>query len=220
MAPPHRGLNEEERRIHELLKQMTDATDDAISNAVNCFQKYDTALAQQVTAGDAKINALQHQVEEECMISIARHQPVARDLRELIAGAFIASDLERIADYASNIAATVMQLSEAPEGRCVELMTEQGARCRSMLQSVMKSYHEHNEALARQVADEDDALDATEEKIIQRILELMNTASDHVRHTHMLWISHSLERIGDHITNIAERVVFMETGVNVDLNHP
>jgi phosphate transport system protein len=218
MVPPNRGLSEEESRIHELLIQMTEATERAIVEAVNCFQNHDTEAARALILRDNKINALQHQIEEECVITIARHQPVARDLRELIADTFIACELERMADHATGIADTVIQMSAAPQGRCVELIGEQGDRCRNMLQSVMKAYHEHNETLARQVADEDKAMDTAEQEIVKRILELMESASDHIRHTHMLWISHSLERIGDHITNIAERVVFMESGVNVDLN--
>jgi len=215
---PRRGLSEEEEHIHQLLEQMGSATDRAIQDALSCFHSQDTILAREIISRDAKINALQHQVEEACLATIARQQPVARDLRDLLANTFIASDLERIADHAADIAGIVLLMKAAPAGDCAEAMITLGNKCRDMLKRIMLAHSECNEQLARQVAAEDDEVDAEEQRIISGVLEHMAQAADHLAGTHVLWAVHNVERIGDHITNIAERIVFMETGVNPDLN--
>ena len=213
-----RGLSEEENHIHALLLQMGETTDQAIADALNCLPDHNVKLAQDIINRDTRINALQHQIEEQCLVAIARQQPVAHDLRDLVSSSFIASDLERIADHAADIASIVLQMSAAPQSNFSQALVELGNRCRNMLQKIMTAHSECNAQLAREVAAEDDEVDLGEKNIIADVLDHMKNSSDHLGSTHMLWIVHNIERIGDHITNIAERIVFRETGVNLDLN--
>lgn len=214
-----RLLNRKECNIHDLLVQMSDAAIKAIEDSLQCFRTQDKKLAQNIIAGDSAINNLQHQVEEECITTIALHQPVASDLRDLMSDTYIAIELERIADHAADVARIVQKMSEAPHPEFIDPIDSLGQKTRHMLARAIESYDACNEQQARQIAKEDDEVDKIEQAVIDNILEYMRKGSgDTTSCTQVLWIVHNLERIGDRVTNIAERVVFMATGETVDLN--
>ena len=217
MAP--RALNGKESLIHDLLVQMSEATDKAIEDALQCFMQHDVQFAEKIIAGDEAINRLQHQIEEECLTTIARHQPVARDLRDLVADTYIALELERIADHAADIARIVLKMQQQPITRFNESILSLGQQCRSMLANALASYQGHDVQKARELAAKDDEVDYAEQRIIDEILAYLCSHSQESKTcTYTLWVVHNLERIGDRVTNIAERVIFIVTGENVDLN--
>lgn len=219
MTRKHHVLNGEETKLHHLLIQMSQATDKAIKEALKCFRVHDVQLAQRIIANDESINAMQHQIEDECFIAIALHQPVAVDLRDLVSDTHVAIELERIADHAADIAKIVVKMESSPNPAFAESIDRLGQRCRSMLARVMSAYGKCDVRLARKVAAEDDEVDRTEQRITEEILTKMNHHTDEATsYTHTLWVAHNVERIGDRVTNIAERIVFLATGENVDLN--
>jgi phosphate transport system protein len=214
-----RLLNRKETKIHDLLMEMSNATNQAIDSALLCFELRDQSLAQDIIANDKIINRLQHQVEDECVAAIALYQPVASDLRDLISDTFIAIELERIADHAADIARIVLQMSVTPRAEFTKGIVELGQRCRSMVERAMAAYTAGNDQQAREIAAEDDAVDSAEHRMTDEVLQYMRgNAEGTAVGSQILWVIHNLERIGDRATNIAERVVFMATGKNEDLN--
>ena len=153
------------------------------------------------------------------MAVIARMQPMARDLRELISDMQIASELERIGDYAANVASNVQQMKASPPEQIANAVEHLGELCRQMLASVWKAYQDHDRQCARDAAEVDNEVDATEQEIIRQVFDWQSKhPNDFMISTHTLWITHSFERIGDRATNIAERVVYIATSKTENLN--
>jgi phosphate transport system protein len=219
MAPSRRLLDLEERDVHQRILRLGQDADKAIENALQCYRDHDTELADKIIAGDKAINALQRDTEERCIVAIARQQPVAGDLRDIISCMYIATELERIADHAADIARVVVEMDSAPQARFAEAIAALGGKCRAMLASVMSAYDKCDAQMAREVANEDNEVDDAHQRILRDILGCMRQSPQEIAGcTHNIWIVHHIERIGDRITNIAERVVFMATGETVDLN--
>lgn len=192
---------------------------DALNKSLKCLQNYDTDIATQVVDEDSLINALQQKIEELSVQIIARQQPVASDLRKLMTDIYISMELERIADHAVAIARIVLKLEAKPDEQYVKPISDIAEKCRSMLQQVIQAYDEADEALARNVAIMDDEIDSAEKEVNDFMFqEICNKPENKIICSYLLWVTHNLERIGDRITNIAERVVYMATNVTPDLN--
>ena len=219
MAAMRRVLTNDEAQARERIAGLSEAADRALAQALDCFRARDRALAQQVVDRDVDINQLQRKVEEGCFRAIALQQPVASDLRDLVSDMNIASELERIADHAAAVAKIVLHMDAAPPAVFSGAIERLGQECRRMLAAVMRAYRERDETRARAVAADDDGVDRLEQQIGGDILAHLTENPDQIRScTHALWVAHNIERIGDRVTNIAERVVFMVTGEYVDLN--
>jgi phosphate transport system protein len=212
-------IDRRESSVRKLLNGLFEAVDKALADALLCLRHQDNQLAQTIIDGDAEINKLYHRTEEECVAVIARMQPMARDLRELISDMQIASELERIGDYAANVASNVQQMNASPPEEIAKAVGSVGELCRKMLASVWKAYQEHDRQRARKAAEVDNEVDAAEQNIIKQVFDWQSQhPGDFMISTHTLWITHSLERIGDRATNIAERVVYIATSKTEDLN--
>jgi phosphate transport system protein len=219
MVPERRLLNGEEKEAHSRIMQMGQEADKAIERALQCLREHDTELAKNIVANDESINELQYQAEEGCIVAIARQQPVAGDLRDLVSCMNIATELERIADHAADIANIVLQTTSDLQPDLAESIDQMGQKCRTMLRGVLSSYENHDEQQARQVAAEDDEVDRMEQEILAGIFACMRESEENLPPcTRSMWVVHHIERIGDRVTNIAERVVYMATGKHVDLN--
>ena len=203
-------------------KHLTDMRDDvldlgsraeqAIRQAMESLRRRDLGLARQVVANDVEINRRRYAIEEQAVNLMATQQPMASDLRTLIAAIHIVTELERIADHAEGIARISLMLGEAslpPLGR-LEEMAEKGI---DMMHRALTAYVERDAELARAVCSDDDELDALYDanyaEVIGRML--MEPQGAKVL-TYQLWTAHNLERIGDRSTNIGERVIFLVTG--------
>lgn len=219
MAPQRRALNGRETGIHQLLSQMHQFTRQVLETTLDSLDAQDCTTADRVPEKDDAIDLLKYQVEGECIKTIALHQPVASDLRDLISDIHIANELERIADLTVSIARIVVKQGEAPWPALKAEVVDLGRTCLAMLDQVMSAYIAGDEAQARTAAARDDEVDAAEARIVSQALAAMNDAGgQNTAYTYLLWISHNLERIGDRVTNIAERVVFTDSGRLVELN--
>jgi len=219
MPPKSQMIDRHEGSVRKLIDEMFDMVEQAVENALVCVASIDNGLAQQIIDGDAAINALYHNVEDECVTLIARMQPMARDLRELVSDMQIAAELERIADYASAMAGTVQQMQMSPAAEIQQAIVELGEQCRAMLAKIRKAYDSHDSELARTTAALDDEVDSREQQIIRQVFAWQGKhPDDFISSTHALWIAHSMERIGDRVTNIAERVVYIATSRTEALN--
>lgn len=191
----------------------------ALERAGRALQERDIELADQVRWDDAHVNELQRRVNQEVTTAMALQQPMARDLRELLALYHAAAELERMGDYAVNIAKLAQQLSDEPEAPLLPQIPQMERLCREQLHDAMRALVDVSEEAARAVCARDDELDALYNSVYEASMELMAAHPDRVRQaTHMLFAAHHLERLGDRVTNIGEDVVYVATGQVEDLN--
>jgi phosphate transport system protein len=213
-----RELDTLERRIAEMggiAEKMVIEAMDALANA-------DTVLAHQVVATDLRLDALQREIEDMTVMTIARRQPVANDLRELIGAIRIAGDLERVGDLAKNIAKRTVKVgSEARVPRAIIGLKHMNEVATELLKDVLDAYAQRDEARAREVWERDIDLDALEDSVFRDLLTHMMEDPRNISFcAHLLFCSKNIERIGDHATNIAETVVYLVTGEPMRTERP
>ncbi len=193
--------------------------DQAIARSLKCLQERDQDLAQQVIDDDEAVNELRFHIEEACLALIATQQPTASDLRAVIAAMNIVTDMERMGDHAAGIAKTVIMMGDEPLLKPLIDIPKMVALVREMLGLSLKAFVERDAAAARSAAKQDDEVDALYRAIFDELVEIMAHKPDSVqRATYLMWCAHNLERIGDRVTNIAERAIFMSTGDMKELN--
>ncbi|MGI9252132.1 MAG: phosphate signaling complex protein PhoU [Thermomicrobiales bacterium] len=192
---------------------MSSMVDKAIERSMEALKRQDAELALSVIAGDAAINEHRWAIEEQALTIIATQAPMARDLRLILSAISIVTDMERMSDHAAGIAKIVLQTaSESPLKPLVDL-PRMSEIARSMLGESIGAYIANDADAARVVATRDDELDALYNQIYRELLTYMMADPSTInRATHLLWVAHNLERIGDRVTNICERVVFSVTG--------
>ena len=193
--------------------------EEALERAGRALVERDTDLADRVRWDDRNVNELQRQVNTEITALIATQAPVARDVRELLALYHASAELERMGDYAVNIAKLAQQLASEPETPILRQIPRMEQICRSQLRAAMRALVDVSEDEARAVCAGDDELDHLYNSVYEDAMALMNVAPDKARQaTHMLFAAHHLERLGDRVTNIGEDVVYLATGRVEDLN--
>ncbi|MCA1570562.1 MAG: phosphate signaling complex protein PhoU [Chloroflexi bacterium] len=191
----------------------------ALERAGRALEQRDTELADQVRWDDRHVNELQRQVNTEITTLIATQGPVARDVRQLLALYHAAAELERMGDYAVNIAKLAQQLAGEPETPILKQIPRMERICREQLRAAMRSLVDISEEDARGVAARDDEIDHLYNSVYEDAMQLLAVAPERARQTtHMLFAAHHLERLGDRVTNIGEDVVFLATGQVEDLN--
>jgi len=214
-APLDRG----EREIKDNVLRMGSLVEAQIRAAIAALVDHDTHAAEAVIVADEAINDAQRMVSSLIVTTIATQQPVARDLRFLLALDHVTYELERIGDHASSVAKQVRKLAtEPPLKRYIDLpkMGEIGAE---LVNGILRALIDVDDAAARVVAARDDEIDALYHRIFNEVIELMRADPANVeRGTRVILASHYLERIGDRVTNIAEDVVYLATGEVEDLN--
>jgi phosphate transport system protein len=191
----------------------------ALERAGVALVNRDTELADKVRWDDAAVNELQQQINTEITTLIATQAPVARDVRELLALYHASSELERMGDYAVNIAKLAQQLAAEPETPILKQIPQMERICREQLHAAMRALVDVSEAAARGVAERDDEIDHLYNSVYEDAMRLLSEAPERARQTtHMLFAAHHLERLGDRVTNIGEDVVYLATGRVEDLN--
>jgi phosphate transport system protein len=213
-----RDLETLERRIAE----MGGIAEKMLSEAMDALGSFDVALAHQVVAADARLDALQREIEEAAILTIARRQPLAVDLRECIAAIRISGDLERVGDLAKNIAKRTAKLvDEARTPRAIIGLKSMHDLAALQLKDVLDAYAQRDVERARNVWKNDADLDALEDSVFRDLLTFMMEDPRNISFcTHLLFCSKNLERIGDHATNIAETVVYLVTGEAMPTDRP
>ena len=207
-----------ERRIAEMggiaEKMVIDAMD-ALANA-------DSALAHQVIATDPRLDALQREIENLAVMTIARRQPVAIDLRELISAIRVAGDLERVGDLAKNISKRAIKIgAEGRFPRAIVGLRHMNEVATELMKDVLDAYAQRDEERAREVWERDAELDALEDSVFRDLLtHMMEDPRNISLCAHLLFCSKNIERIGDHATNIAETVVYLVTGEPMTSERP
>ena len=216
---PRATYDREYGLIRDDLLRMGSHIDNATGRAVEALRHRDLALARQVVNDDVFINDLRFHIEEACLTLIATQQPTAGDLRNVIAVMNAVGDLERMGDHAAGIAKTVIRMGDEPLIKPLVDIPRMADLTRSMLRRCLDAFVARDATTARVIAEEDDEIDHLYRTVLDELLVIMAADPATVRRaTYLLWCAHNLERIGDRVTNIAERVVFMRTGDMKELN--
>ena len=200
-------------QLRALIGQMGGIAENAITEAMRALMQRDHAAAGVVVAADKKLDALETEVETSVVQLIALRAPLADDLREVIAALRIASIVERIGDYAKNIAKRVPVLEEMARIEPLSLLPEMGRLVSEMVHNVLDAFTARDPQLALQVCERDRAVDDFYDSIFRTLLTFMMEDPHNITPSaHLLFIAKNLERIGDHATNAAEMVYFAATG--------
>lgn len=186
----------------------------ALSDATKALLERNVQLAQQVIASDRTIDELQHQIEERAVTTIAKRQPMAIDLREIISTIRIANDLERVGDLAKNVAKRVIAIGDQPSPVNVASgLNTLSARVNEQLSLVLNAYRNRDDGAALEVWKADGAIDTLFTSLFRELLTYMMEDPRSIGFcTHLLFCAKNLERVGDHATNIAETAHYVITG--------
>jgi len=211
-------LDSLERRIAE----MGGISEKMVVDAMDALSLADVALAHQVVATDARLDALQREIEEQAILTIARRQPMAVDLREIIGAIRVAGDLERVGDLAKNIAKRSVKIGpEARVPRAIIGLKHMNDVATELMKDVLDAYAQRDVELARAVWERDAELDALEDSVFRDLLTHMMEDPRNISFcAHLLFCSKNIERIGDHATNIAETVFYLVTGSTLPSERP
>lgn len=211
-------LEELARLNHDVLAMGT-RVEENLRKATEALKTQNVELAQEVKAEDELVNALQLKIEDQAAVLIATQQPVARDLRELVTVLKVTDNLERAGDHAKHVAKAAIKLAGEPPFRQIDRLCRMSDLECEMIRGAVDAYLNQDAEKARIVAAMDDKIDAEHKQMINEVLELMREHPDQVeRASKLLNTSGFLERLGDHMTNICEAVVFMVEGSHVELN--
>ena len=216
--PLRPSLASEQQRVRDLVLEMGEMVDTAISNVTRALVDRDVQAATGVITGDNSVNARQAEVHELCLTVILTQAPVARDLREILGFLHMSDELERMADHTVNIARIARNLSDLPPLSApvdVAVMARTVAeQVRDMLTALVARDIER----AREIAARDDRVDRIYHRIVDDLLQAMvQNTRDVYPGTQLILVAMNLERIADRVTNLAEDLVFLETGVVEEL---
>jgi phosphate transport system protein len=202
------------QEIARLVAEMGGLAEKQIADAIDGLARRDTDRAQRTVSGDLAIDALQHEIEEKAVLTIARRQPMAVDLREIVGALRVANDLERIGDLAKNIGKRVLALdSEFHPPKLIRGVEHMGALVLAQLKEVLDAYAGHDLKKAMAVWNGDEAIDALCTSLFRELLTYMMEDPRNITFCiHLMFCAKNIERMGDHATNIAETVYFMIEG--------
>jgi len=217
-----RAFDTDLQELANKIAEMARLDGEQIADAIEALVKRDTTLAKRVIATDDQVDALQRAIEEKAVATIARRQPMAIDLREIVGALRIANDLERVGDLAENIAKRVLLLTE--DWRIHEVMLQLQRMVdlvRGQLARVLQSYESRDVALALGVWRKDQEIDALNSSLFRELLTYMMEDPRNITFgSHMLFCAKNIERMGDHATNIAETVYYIVEGRELKEERP
>jgi len=202
---------------HDVLS-LGDMVERAIYRSVEALKGRDLAAAGQIIADDRKINEKRHTIEQKCIELLATQQPVANDLRVIIAILNIIVDLERMADHAEGIAKVVLMIGYERRLKPLVDIPRMADKAREMLGEALSAFTRRDVEAAKRICAEDDEVDHLHDQVYRELLTfILEDSRTITRATRLLWVAHNLERIADRVTNICERVVFMVTGEMIEI---
>jgi phosphate transport system protein len=201
------------RGIQDDILTMGSMVGKAILRSVDSLKNRDLNLANQVIADDQAINDKRFEIEEKCIELIATQQPMASDLRIIVAILYITSEVERIGDYAVGIARIAIMIGDEPPLKPLIDVPKMAEKTVDMLYRTLEALVNHDADAARKIVLEDNEVDHYYTLVFQELLKFMEEdPRTFLRATRLVWVAHNLERSADRVTNICERIVFIITG--------
>lgn len=201
------------REIQDDVLVMGGMVGEAILGSAEALKNRDLDLAKRIVEGDQKVNELRFAIEERCIQLIVTQQPIANELRIIIAVLNIITEMERIGDYAGGIAKIAIMIGDEPPVKPLIDIPKMADKAVDMLRRSLDAFINQDAEAARQICDEDDVVDNLYDQIYLELVGLMTKDPTIIsRATRLIWVAHDLERSADRVTNICERVIFVITG--------
>ncbi len=201
------------RQIQDEMLAMGSMVSKATLRSIDALKNRDMELAWQIIADDKKINQKRFEIEEKCVELIATQQPMAGDLRTLVAVLNIVTELERIGDHAEGIARITVMIGDEPPLKPLIDIPRMAEQTVDMLRRSLDAFINRDAEAARKIAAEDDLVDNLYDQVFRELLTFMlEDPKTITRATRLIWVAHNLERSADRVTNICERAVFVVTG--------
>ncbi len=212
-----------ERQLQLMVDQVLvlgSMVEQAVLDSLEALKRRDVTAARSIYEADARINEKRYAIESGCVTLIATQQPMARDVRFLAAILEIITELERIGDYAKGICKITLLTSEEPIDPVVLDELQQMANCGlDMLHRALEAFVAGDSETAREIPKDDSKVDALYNRIYRKLMEQMAADISTVDHAnHIMWAAHNLERMGDRVTNICERIIYVATGEMKELD--
>ena len=216
-----RSYDEDLRKLRDMTARMGGLAERQVADATRALVRRDTELATEVVQRDVQIDALEREIEAFCVKLLALRQPMAADLRVIIAAMKASNDLERIGDYAANGAKRSIVLASLPSIGSLNGFERMAHLVQENLKAAMDAFVNNDAEAAHRVWEADEPVDAIYNGIFRELLTFMMEDPRNISAaTHMLFIAKNLERIGDHTTNIAERIYYAVRGDNITEERP
>jgi phosphate transport system protein len=191
----------------------------SVNRSVEALKSRNKDEARRIISDDLLINKKRWDIEEKCINLIATQQPVATDLREIIALLNIITDLERMGDHAEGIARIVILLGDKPPVKPLIDIPRMAEKTAGMIKRSLEAFVKRDANTARTICDEDDEVDKLYDQVYRELLTFMiEDPKTITRATYLMWAAHNLERIADRVTNICERIVFLVTGTMEEIS--
>ena len=207
------------QKLQEDVLVLGSMVENAIAEAVSALKRRDLEASRRLILADREINEKRFAIEAECLTLIATQQPMAGDLRIIAAVLEIATELERIGDYAKGIARISLMIGTEPLIKPLIDIPRMAEKTRDMLHRALEAFIRRDAAAARAIPEEDSEIDALYNQVYRELLTYIIADPRTIDGaTHLLWAAHNLERTGDRVTNICERVIFTVTGEMTELD--
>lgn len=228
--PPATGLttdhivsafDEELARLTATISRMGGIAESQVAAAIEALSRRNPSLAAKVVQNDARVDQMEEAIDDMAVRLLALRQPMAGDLRAVVSAIKIASDLERIADHAKNIAKRSVDLSRMPDVDATRTIVRLGRLVQHMMTDVLDAYANGSDQLAKSVWRSDDDVDALHDSLVRALLTYMMADPQAISPcAHLLFVAKNFERIGDHITNIAETIYYLTRGDRLSRHPP
>ena len=216
------AFDAELKDLQSTIAEMGGLAEKMQADAIDALSRQDIKLAQQIIAVDARLDHLQRDVEEKAILTIARRQPMAIDLRDVIATIRIANDLERVGDLVKNMAKRILAMEgHFPPQKLLAGINNMSLMALAQFKAVLDAYTQRDAQAALAVWQRDGDIDNLYNSLFRELLTYMMEDPRNIGFcTHLLFGAKNVERIGDHATNIAETVYFLVTGQNLGVDRP
>ncbi|MFT5180342.1 MAG: phosphate transport system protein [Alphaproteobacteria bacterium] len=216
-----KSFDEELARLSDLISRMGGLAETQLEQSIEALQKRDSTLAEGAIENDRKIDVLHAEVDEMAIRLLALRQPMAGDLRHIVTGLKIAPIVERIGDYAKNVAKRAIALNQMPPVKPLFTIPRMGRMVREMTKDVLDAFADNDVAKAREVWVRDAEVDDMYDSLFRELLTYMMEDPRNITPcTHLLFVARNIERIGDLTTNIAELIHYQVEGVILDGDRP
>ena len=216
-----KSFDEELARLSDLISRMGGLAETQLEQSIEALQKRDSSLAEAAVENDRKIDVLHAEVDEMAIRLLALRQPMAGDLRHIVTGLKIAPIVERIGDYAKNVAKRAIALNQMPPVKPLFTIPRMGRMVREMTKDVLDAFADNDVAKAREVWIRDAEVDDMYDSLFRELLTYMMEDPRNITPcTHLLFVARNIERIGDLTTNIAELIHYQVEGVILDGDRP
>jgi phosphate transport system protein len=216
---PRETFDRELQRLQDEMLTLGSMVENALIESVEILKRRDMEGSRRLIAQDRVINEKRFAIEADTLVLIATQQPMASDLRILAAILVLATELERIGDYAKGIARINLMIGEGPLIKPLIDVPRMAEKARDMLHRALEAFIRQDTALARAIPAEDQEMDALYNQVYRELMTfIMSDPRNIDQANYLLWVAHNLERAADRVTNICERVVFTVTGEMMEMD--